>query len=50
VTRDIPANCLAVGNPARVVRQFDGVSTLSGLQSIGPDEPPRLPKGFEPRA
>jgi len=22
VTRDIPANCLAVGNPARVVRQF----------------------------
>jgi acetyltransferase-like isoleucine patch superfamily enzyme len=36
VTRDIPANCLAVGNPARVVRQFDGVSILSGLQSIGP--------------
>jgi tetrahydrodipicolinate N-acetyltransferase len=36
VTRDIPANCLAAGNPARVVRQFDGVSTLSGLQSIGP--------------
>jgi acetyltransferase-like isoleucine patch superfamily enzyme len=29
VTRDIPANCLAVGNPARVVRQFDG---LNGLQ------------------
>jgi acetyltransferase-like isoleucine patch superfamily enzyme len=27
VTRDIPANCLAVGNPARVVRQFDGLST-----------------------
>jgi acetyltransferase-like isoleucine patch superfamily enzyme len=24
VTRNIPANCLAVGNPARVVRQFDG--------------------------
>ena len=24
VTRDVPANCLAVGNPARVVRQFDG--------------------------
>jgi acetyltransferase-like isoleucine patch superfamily enzyme len=24
VTRDIPANCLAVGNPARVVRQFTG--------------------------
>jgi acetyltransferase-like isoleucine patch superfamily enzyme len=33
VTRDIPANCLAVGNPARVVRQFDG---LSGLQSGSP--------------
>jgi tetrahydrodipicolinate N-acetyltransferase len=44
VTRDIPANCLAVGNPARVVRQFDGVSRP------GPDEPPRLPKGFEPDA
>ena len=27
VTRDIPANCLAVGNPARVVRQLDGLST-----------------------
>ena len=26
VTRDIPANCLAVGNPARVVRQFDGLA------------------------
>jgi maltose O-acetyltransferase len=24
VTRDIPANCLAVGNPARVVRQLTG--------------------------
>ena len=36
VTRDIPANCLAVGNPARVVRQFDGLSTLSGLQSGSP--------------
>jgi acetyltransferase-like isoleucine patch superfamily enzyme len=24
VTRDIPANCLAVGNPARVVRQWTG--------------------------
>jgi len=23
VTKDIPANCLAVGNPARVVRQLD---------------------------
>jgi maltose O-acetyltransferase len=23
VTKDIPANCLAVGNPARVVRQFE---------------------------
>jgi tetrahydrodipicolinate N-acetyltransferase len=23
VTKDVPANCLAVGNPARVVRQFD---------------------------
>jgi maltose O-acetyltransferase len=22
VTKDIPANCLAVGNPARVVRRF----------------------------
>jgi acetyltransferase-like isoleucine patch superfamily enzyme len=27
VTTDIPANCLAVGNPARVVRQLDGIST-----------------------
>jgi acetyltransferase-like isoleucine patch superfamily enzyme len=35
VTKDIPANCLAVGNPARVVRQFDGLSTLSGLHAIG---------------
>ena len=25
VTKDIPANCLAVGNPARVVRRFDRV-------------------------
>ena len=25
VNRDIPANCLAVGNPARVVRQWDGL-------------------------
>jgi maltose O-acetyltransferase len=25
VTKDIPANCLAVGNPARVVRRFVGV-------------------------
>jgi serine acetyltransferase len=24
VTRDIPANCLADGNPARVVRRFVG--------------------------
>jgi acetyltransferase-like isoleucine patch superfamily enzyme len=24
VTKDVPANCLAVGNPARVVRQFNG--------------------------
>jgi len=24
VTRDVPANCLAVGNPARVVRQLTG--------------------------
>jgi acetyltransferase-like isoleucine patch superfamily enzyme len=37
VTRDIPANCLAVGNPARVVRQFDGLSTLSGLRR-GPQD------------
>jgi acetyltransferase-like isoleucine patch superfamily enzyme len=29
VTRDIPANCLAVGNPARVVRQFDGLRKQS---------------------
>jgi len=31
VTRDIPANCLAVGNPARVVRRFGG--SVSGLRS-----------------
>lgn len=24
VTRDIPANCVAVGNPARVIRQLEG--------------------------
>ena len=28
VTRDIPANCVAVGSPARVMRQFDGLSGL----------------------
>jgi tetrahydrodipicolinate N-acetyltransferase len=50
VTRDIPANCLAVGNPARVVRQFDGVSTLSGLQSIGPGRATAPAEGFEPDA
>jgi len=30
VTRDIPANCLAVGNPARVVRRFVGVDGGAG--------------------
>lgn len=29
VTKDIPANCLAVGNPARVVRQFERESATS---------------------
>ena len=28
VTRDIPANCVAVGSPARVVRRFEGLSGL----------------------
>jgi acetyltransferase-like isoleucine patch superfamily enzyme len=37
VTRDIPANCLAVGNPARVVRQWDGLRDgPSGLGSGTP--------------
>ena len=27
VTSDIPASCLAVGNPARVIRQLDGVES-----------------------
>jgi maltose O-acetyltransferase len=27
VTGDIPASCLAVGNPARVIRQLDGVES-----------------------
>jgi len=48
VTRNIPANCLPVGSPARVVRQFDGVSTLSGLQSIGPGRTAAAAEGFEP--
>lgn len=26
VTRDVPENCVAVGNPARVIRRFDPVS------------------------
>jgi hypothetical protein len=29
VTRDIPANCLADGNPARVVRRFVGVGSTA---------------------
>jgi len=38
VTRDIPANCLAVGNPARVVRRFvpvevDGVAGAPDWES-----------------
>jgi maltose O-acetyltransferase len=33
VTKDIPANCLAVGNPARVIRRFDrvGVEGVAGV-------------------
>jgi lipopolysaccharide O-acetyltransferase len=26
VTRDVPANCVAAGNPARVIRRFDGAT------------------------
>jgi acetyltransferase-like isoleucine patch superfamily enzyme len=34
VTRDIPANCLAVGNPARVVRQFD-IGDAGNIEGFG---------------
>jgi acetyltransferase-like isoleucine patch superfamily enzyme len=39
VTRDVPANCLVVGNPARTVRD--------GLARAFPDAPP--PGGDTPR-
>ena len=41
VTRDIPANCLAVGNPARVVRQWDGLRAGLALEEAGPTDAPR---------
>lgn len=30
VTRSIPAGCVAVGNPCRVIRQLDGINYKTG--------------------
>ena len=34
VTRDIPANCIAVGNPARVIKNLDP-TTPRALEAAG---------------
>jgi acetyltransferase-like isoleucine patch superfamily enzyme len=40
VTRDVPPNCIAAGVPARIVREINGESDSSLIETLGRDKRP----------
>lgn len=41
VTRNVPAGCVAVGNPARVIRRLDGMRDAAGTATVDSAPEPR---------